>query len=392
MLQSIMRGYFRTNRSKPPYRVMHLASGDLWAGAEVQLYHLASYLNNRAELELLVVVLNPGELQRRLSAAGVAVKVVDESQHGFLRLLQLLLGIGRDFQPDIIHTHRQKENLLGSLVSLVLLGSRSLRTVHGGDEHLPRWSQFVKRLRRATDRWVGRWLQERIVCVSAELREALSAVYPDHKLVVIANGVDVAAVRSAATSSTLALPVEPVKVAFIGRMVPVKRIDLFVEIARLAGQQYPGQYLFYAIGGGPNLESAKQIADDYGLDNLVFTGFRKDSLRWLAAMDRLCVVSDHEGLPMVVLEAMALKVPVVARKVGGIGRVLDNGAAGNLIESADPQQFVNLLAQLSSSNGALEQQVTAAWQRVNQDFSAQTMADQYCQVYRALYPGVKKAS
>lgn len=376
-----MFDYSKTDRVLPPRRVLQLASGDLWAGAEVQLFHLAGYLQQRDEVELLVVLLNPGELQQRLMAAGIAVIVIDESSHGFFRLLWLLMAIVRDFRPNIIHTHRQKENLLGSLAAMLLPRCSSLRTVHGADEHMPARGQWLKRVRKAVDQLAGRWLQTHVVCVSAALKEALADRYAAHQLVVIANGIDVAAVQALAAGPVPGLPDDRIKVAFIGRMVPVKRIDLFVEIARLVGQQCPNQYQFYAIGDGPLLETARQQATEYGLDNLTFTGFRADSPQWLAAMDRLCMVSDHEGLPMVLLEAMALRVPIIARRVGGIAATLDNGAAGHLVDSAAPQAFADVLVSFADDAAVPEGYLAKAWQRVNQHFSARVMADRYLAIY-----------
>ncbi|MBV1960610.1 MAG: glycosyltransferase [Immundisolibacteraceae bacterium] len=378
-----MSGAVKKNDSSAVCRVLQLASGDLWAGAEVQLFHLACYLQESAKVELRVVLLNSGELQQRLQAAGVAVTVISESKHGFFRLMFLLLGISQEFRSDVIHTHRQKENLLGSVVAL-LSGIRSMRTVHGADEHPPQRKQILKRLRNFADRFAGRWFQYKVVSVSADLAAKLSTLYRRGQVITIANGVDVSAVQSAAIEQRRELPADPIKVAFVGRMVAVKRIDLFVDIARLAGQQAPGQFQFYAIGDGPMLELAQRQAAGYGLgEQLVFTGFRADSLGWLAAMDCLCIVSDHEGLPMVLLEAMALNVLVVAREVGGIGQALHGGAAGKLIAAADPQQFVDALTALSGDVDLSAQYRLAASSWLVQHFSVEVMAEQYIVQYLA---------
>ena len=363
-------------------RVLQLASGDLWAGAEVQLYHLAGYLHRHGETDLLVVLLNPGELQQRLIAAGVTVLIIDESEFGFGQLLIKLIGICRKYRPDVIHTHRQKENLLGSLVALMSPGVGAMRTVHGGNEHLPRSMQVGRRLRVWLDHWLGQHLQKPVVCVSDDLKSALSAHYRDARLVVIENGVDVETVRALAKAGSVELMPNRFLVAFVGRMVPVKRIDLFVEIARLAEQDFPGAFCFYAIGDGPELPAAQQQAISDGLENIIFTGFRTDAQRCLARMNALCITSDHEGLPMGLLEAMALRVPVVARAVGGIAKVLDAGDAGALIESDDPRVFVEALNRLRVDCEYLQSLVAVAWNRVNDRFSAEVMAEQYKSLYR----------
>ncbi len=381
MNDELLAAYSIVDRLKTELRVLQLASGDLWAGAEVQLYYLACYLHRQEGVDLLVVLLNPGELQQRLIAAGVAVEVLDESHAGFVRLLIRLCRICGGFKPDVIHTHRQKENLLGVLAAAMNPGTRSMRTVHGGNEHLPRFLQVGKRLRVWVDHWLGQHLQKPVVCVSDDLKSVLSAHYAVDRLLVIENGVDTEKVRDLARAGDIELMPDRFLVAFVGRMVPIKRIDLFVEIARLAERDFPEKFYFYAIGDGSELKGAQDQVSEHGLSNISFTGFRADAQCWLARMNALCITSDHEGLPMGALEAMALRIPVVARGVGGITAVLDRGHAGTLIKSAEPHLFVEALNQLRVDSEYSQNVVEAAWERVNGRYSVTAMADQYQRVY-----------
>ena len=381
MNDELLAAYSIVDRPEAELRVLQLASGDLWAGAEVQLYYLACYLQRQEGVALLVVLLNPGELEQRLIAAGVAMEVIDEGQAGFVRLLNRLSRICRGFKPDVIHTHRQKENLLGSLAALIRPGTYSMRTVHGGNEHLPRFLQVDKRLRVWVDHWLGQHLQKPVVCVSDDLKTVVSAHYSADRLLVIENGVDVAKVEDLARSGNVELKLDRFLVAFVGRMVPIKRIDLFVEIARLADRDFPGKFYFYAIGDGPELAGAQQQAISHGIESISFTGFRADAQSWLARMNALCITSDHEGLPMGLLEAMALRVPVVTRAVGGITQVLGGGDAGAVVKSADPHLFVEALNQLRVDSEYSQSVVEAGWERVNDCFSAAAMAEKYQRVY-----------
>ena len=98
--------------------VLHIASGDLWAGAEVQLFTLAKALNNKQDINISVVLLNHGTLEQKLLRNGINVIVLDESAlNGFQILWRLFTAI-REIQPDVIHTHRVKENILGSVAAL----------------------------------------------------------------------------------------------------------------------------------------------------------------------------------------------------------------------------------------------------------------------------------
>ena len=122
---------------KPPnINVLHIASGDLWAGAEVQLFTLAKALNNRKDIDISVVLLNHGMLEQKLLNEGIDVNVLDESTlNGFQILLQLIY-IVREIKPDVIHTHRVKENVLGSVAAL-FNNIPTIRTQHGAPEHKP---------------------------------------------------------------------------------------------------------------------------------------------------------------------------------------------------------------------------------------------------------------
>ena len=93
-------------------RVMVLASGDLWAGAEVMVYQLACGLAGIAEVDLCVVLLNQARLAEELKKLGIGIHVVDESKHSFFAIVRAVRKLVADFSPDVIHSHRYKENLL----------------------------------------------------------------------------------------------------------------------------------------------------------------------------------------------------------------------------------------------------------------------------------------
>jgi glycosyltransferase involved in cell wall biosynthesis len=367
-------------------RVLHVASGDLWAGAEVQLYNLACALHAGGSVDLRVVLLNEGLLAERLAAAGIAVTIIDERSLSSLRILLALSRLIRAEAPDLVHTHRVKENVLGSLAALARPGTPGLRTVHGATEYaVARWD-----LRKRVPIWFD-WLaavllQRRIVCVSEPLAGALAERYPRAKLVVIENGIDVDALRrEAARSVELPGPRDRVRVALVGRLVPVKRVDLFLELARTLAGSHSGRFSFYLIGDGPLLPSVRDYIARHGLAASVFaTGFMADAAPALAAMDALCITSDHEGLPMTVLEAMALEVPVIAHAVGGIVQALDGGACGTLLQSQDLRGFAEALIGLIERRDDYRGRAARALERVGQRYSAVANARAYLSLYAEL--------
>ena len=94
-------------------KIAHIASGDLWAGAEVATYHLLSALAERADLTVSAVVLNSGELANRLRARGIAVALTSEAGNSFVALRRNVQA--HLTGADLVHAHRYKENLLAAL-------------------------------------------------------------------------------------------------------------------------------------------------------------------------------------------------------------------------------------------------------------------------------------
>ena len=317
-------------------RILHVASGDLWAGAEAQVAQLIGALRRQPDLELAAVLLNEGELASRLRAMAIETLIVPEHTSLPYTIYRRLLAFMRHWNPDVVHTHRQKENILGSLAARTAKVPVCLRTAHGATEFgLKPW-QLPRRTLRGLDRWIARTLQQRTVAVSEELALKLADSMPGASICFIPNGIDVEATRDAA-APPIPLPANLSHVAFIGRLVPVKRLDVFLEAAAELLRGEPDKYLFHIIGDGPLRADLEQLSVELGISShCEFHGFHADAQRWLAAMDCLVLTSDHEGLPMTCLEAMALGVPVVAHAVGGLSALLQGADNCRLVATQEP--------------------------------------------------------
>ena len=167
-------------------KVMHIISGDLWAGAEVQAYTLLKEL--RTDCDLHVILMNSGELADRLRALAIPVTLLDESK---MSPVKILLGMRKtmlSFRPDIIHTHRQKENILGAIANLLSVCAKSVRTSHGAPEFS---AKGMRRLQPLLDQFIGNYLQHGIISVSEDLTKKLSRIFSSDKIYTIMNGVDI---------------------------------------------------------------------------------------------------------------------------------------------------------------------------------------------------------
>lgn len=365
-------------------RVLHLASGDLWAGAEVQIYHLLCALHARPDTIVSALLLNPGELAERLQAAGIAVTVVDERTASTGTLLRCALREIRSTGARVVHTHRFKENIIGSVAARLSGRAISVRTVHGRPEHTRRNS-----LRHTVSRFldaVTARLQAGIIGVSGELCEYLRAQLPRGKVFFVPNGIDTATVARVAAEPSGYVAQSKWNVVLLGRLVRVKRVDLFLEAAAQLAAAQPDRYRFVVVGDGPLLAEASGAAARLGLAGEVdFLGFQRNSLAILKQMDCLVMTSDHEGLPMVVLEALCLGVPIVAHAVGGLPEVLEGIPGHRLVSQHTPGAYAAAIAEVAD----LARDRSRGGQRslLPPRFEISSTAEQYAKLYRDLLGG-----
>lgn len=316
-------------------RVLHVISGDLWAGAEVQAYTLLSQLHSRCHLKVLLM--NPGRLHDECQALGMDVDVFDENQFNGFQLVRRLYQAIRTFRPDIIHTHRQKENILGTLAGRLAGCKRSVRTSHGAPEFE---STGLRNLRIKLDQWIGRHWQSSVIAVSNDLARQLENIYPKPHIAVIHNGID----DSLLTSQVGPSPFEagPIHIGIVGRLEPVKRVDLFLDaIPLILDNAEATDFRFHVIGDGKRRAELEAKAQALGIRKRVeFHGHRNDIPACLAGLDVLVMCSDHEGTPMVALESLALGTPVVAHNVGGLTEIL-SGQPELLVDDHSAQGYAN---------------------------------------------------
>jgi L-malate glycosyltransferase len=368
-----------------PIKVLHIISGDLWAGAEVQAFTLLSAMKKSKEVEVAAVLMNEGELAKRLRQQGIPTTIFPENEMGAPTIFLALRRLLKQWQPDIVHTHRNKENILGAIANRFATRAKSVRTVHGATESSnTNFFHIHKRILAYLNHWTGRYLQEKIIAVSQELAQKLSAFFPHSKIVVIENGVDIELVRSQTHPVDFKInQPDATHVGIIGRLVPVKRVDLFLETAALLQKKAPQHHWqFHVIGSGPLEKTLADYAHQLDLSHCVtFHGHRHDIIACIAALDVVVMCSDHEGLPMTLLEALALGKPVVGHAVGGIHSTLSLIDPQLLVYKQTAREFAKRISHIADQPqlgfSLHSQQIFA------QRFSNTSNLDQTLAVYRS---------
>lgn len=363
-----------------PIKVLLLASGDLWAGAEAVVYQLAVALRAKPTIQHTVVLLNHGRLETMCRQEGIVTHVIDETRLGFSSLLLKLITVCRCFRPDIIHAHRYKENLLATLTATVCGQPKLITTVHGLSEEMD--SSFKGTIKGALNHFLLRSVFDTTVAVSRDIAVSLEERYgvPANKLATIVNGIDV---RNGTRAKKTARG-DMITIGSAGRLFPVKDYPLMVDIARLTYAKRANVH-FVLAGDGPQKETILKRIRTYGLeDRFTLLGQVNDMSAFYAGLDIYINTSTHEGLPMTVLEAMARHMPVVAFDVGGLGEIVSHGHDGYLIKERDAGAFSRSLIELIDDVDRLDTFGKNARNTVHKEFSITRMTESYYGAYARL--------
>ncbi|MDT5010723.1 MAG: hypothetical protein QOH57_2340, partial [Mycobacterium sp.] len=265
-----------------------------------------------------------------------------------VRSVAELVRLFRRVRPTILHTHTAKAGTVGRIAALLAGQSAPpvrVHTFHGhvfkGEFASPRTAGAFARIERALARSTSR-----LVAVSEEVRHDLVRlrIAPPEKIEVVHLGFDLApfaatpevrAANRAAVRWQLDIPAEAKVVSVIARVVRVKRIDRFIELARSLKDE--ADAYFVVVGDGDLRESLEQSEIARSLGNrLVWAGFRHDIAAVCHASDVVALTSANEGTPVCLIEGQAAGVPVVANDVGGVRTVVHDGSTGFVIPEADP--------------------------------------------------------
>lgn len=365
--------------------ILHVASGDLWAGAEVQLFHLATALNDKENISLTVFLLNHGQLEQQLVAKGVKVKVFDETKYSTLEIYRKIKNAAKKLNTDIIHSHRIKENVLASLVAQII-GCKSVRTVHGASEFIIHWKKIKQYMIYLVDKFCGSYLQTKLIAVSEELTDKLTDKFSPDKLVTINNSVNVDYIekRSVEAIDTSIVINNHINIGFVGRFVSVKRVGLFLDIAIRTIRLLPDIDIhFYMIGDGPLFEEIYSKVQSENLsDRIHLPGFVENSAPYIKQLSYLMFTSEHEGLPMTLLEAMALEVPIISTDLPSLKNVLNGNDGGYFVDSTDPAELASFVADLVKRPEEAILKSRFAKDILENEYSLATNINKYVDLYK----------
>lgn len=350
-------------------RIVHVASGREWRGGQNQVVLLARALASRSDVSQIVVTGRATRLAGRLAAAGVAVHEV-----GWRAGLSpaALLGAVREARrgPSLLHAHDAHAlTIAGVAASLTRAPFVVTRRV---DFHLRR---------------PGYWIRAaRVIAISDAVRDVLiSDRIPPERVVRVHSGIDLEEVRRTRPEGIrreLHLPENAPLAVAIGALVGHKDHATLLEAAAALREVRPDVHWVIA-GEGPLRGALEHQIRRLELGGRVtLAGHIAEPLRLIAAADVFVMSSREEGLGTSVLDAMALDVPIVATRAGGIPEML-HGGAGLMTAPGDGAAIAAAVATVLDTPRVRAELVSAARDRV-EEFSATAMAEGVLAVYRSV--------
>jgi L-malate glycosyltransferase len=360
------------------HSVVHFASGDLWGGAEAVVFTLVREQQRRNPGRVACVLMNPGQLADRLKELGVPLLVLDESSQGMGTLVRLAGAFVDTVRPAVLHAHRRKENVVALLVALRRFARPGrlarVTTIHGMPEPVTQGN----RLRRRVTEFVNDFTLTRgfdaLVAVSRDIEQRMRARLPRATVVCVHNGVETAPLPPAHSPADAP---RPLRLLALGRLVPIKRFERLRAISDALSSVRERPEITLAGDGPLQAELTRTLGVDDPAVRISMPGFIAQPEPLFAGADALLITSDHEGIPMVALEALARGIPVFGFAVGGLPEIAESGVPMKLVAPGDSAALARAVHEhFAATPAGLRQPPPAHWK-----FSIEHCVDEYERLY-----------
>jgi glycosyltransferase involved in cell wall biosynthesis/GNAT superfamily N-acetyltransferase len=353
-------------------RVLWVSKGLGPGGAETLLAAAATAHSPDLDIECSYVLPWKDHLAGRLEASGVRTRCVSTRRRDPLWPLRLW-SLVRSGGYDVVHTHSPLPGSVARLAARTIPSAG--RPVLVSTEH-NRWETHrlpTRLLNRLTSR-----LDDRSFAVTDEVRDSMRGPVAA-RAETLRHGIDLdaTAAESAhrdAIRAELGLGADEFVVGTVANFRPQKDYPNLFEAARLlAERKIPIR--FVAVGQGPQDGELRALRSELGLDECVLlTGFRSDAVRVMAACDAFVMASQWEGLPVAVMEATGLGLPIVSTAVGGIAEEFEDGVDALLVPARDATALAGALEHIATDSELCSRLADASRARAADFAVARTVA------------------
>lgn len=357
--------------------VLHLIQPGEIGGAETVLGGLARAQKSHGASVAVAAIIHTDDTAKSFIAGlrddGITTHRVLVKGRGYLQERRAISAICESMSPTVVHSHGYRSDVVDALH--VRRHIPIVTTVHGYTGGGARNRLYGRIQRLAFRRF------DAVVAVSAQLGQQLARTVRSERLHVLPNALEaVPALSRVEARTALGIPLDRFVAGWVGRMSKEKGAD--VMLAALADASAPASVHVAFVGDGPVLESLKMDAVRLGVDSRVsWLGRIANASRLFAAFDALVLSSRTEGTPMVILEAMAAGIPIIATRVGGVGDVLTAGTAF-LVDPEAPAELARAMRLVCDDHEGALLLAHAARRRLEKEYSVDNWVAGYEGIYK----------
>lgn len=340
------------------------------------------------------VASNPGGIfEKKLTEVGIKINPVHMTNRYNLGTISRLKKIIKTKEVQIVHSQGGRADFFARIAARIsnvpIIISSMAMLVEGYDVSILRKGLYV-----SIDRWTERWVNKFTVLSEAMRRSLIERhKIPPENIVKIYNGIeieeynpDLKELRNKKLESkrTLGLKNDVPVIGAIGRLVWQKGFEYLIRAAPEILKKCP-EARFLIVGEGPLKNKLILTGEKLNVaDRIIFTGFRSDIKEILASIDVLAMPSLLEGLPMVLLEAMAMAKPIVATRIDGVIEVLENSKTGLLVPAKNSHALAEAIVGILNDKAKANFFGQNAREAAKEKFSVKKMVEQIELAYEKL--------
>lgn len=365
-------------------KVLHLIRGGDSGGAKTHIFNLLDELKNYAECE--VVCLIPGVFYQEILKKDIKTTLFEQKSRFDLSVVRKIKHLIEEENIDILHVHGAMANFIAQFLKRQI-DIPIVTTMHS--DYLLDFATLVKKIIFTNLNAVSLRKIDYFIAVSDSFKDMLiERRFRPNSIYTVYNGMNYSSIPAEITPKEVfarnyGFEIEP-DVLYIGiaaRFDEVKGVNTFIEGAKELYERNKN-VRFLIAGDGELKDKLHALTHRLGMDKIVtFLGFVTDIYGFLNFIDINCLTSHCESFPYSMLEGAAMKKPMVASDVGGIGSLVKNNETGYLFEAKNSRDFADKLERLCENKAERLRMGERIYEIATTKFSAKSLAKKHIEIY-----------
>lgn len=371
------------------YKVLHVLSTKILNGAEKVALDICTNLDTNIFKSLVICA--GDELRGFFQRENIKSFKINISNLNIKEIFKLR-KILKNENIDLIHAHDVRASIASKLAS-INLNIPVISHIHGEYDWLK-----SKSILKIIDKLFRNYYDLSLAC-SKNVKEFYckynSKCHKD-KVIALPNSFNLGEINKADFFSKKEfkfmnnIPKDKYIFGYIGRLIDLKGIDLLIESFNLFQRKHDNSILII-VGDGDQKDNLINLAIKYNLLNKIyFMGYIRDVYNWLNIFDSFILVSKREGLPLTILEAMAMRKIVISMSVGGIPELIKNKYNGILVEDRNPQLLMKAMEYVYENKHEVKEIVENAYKHLTLNYSITDYISALQSIYKGLLESHKK--